>query len=81
MHAVDQFLQRQINRQSLPSVHYYIFNKEHIIHHFSGGLADIENKKPAQEDTTYHAFSVTKTFTALAVMQLVEKNCCTRKIL
>src|SRR5262249_17936589 len=36
------------------------------------GVADIESKTPATPDTAYQLASVTKTFTATAVMQLVE---------
>ena len=74
MHAVDQILHRHINEQDMPSVQYYIFSMDQLIHHFSEGFADIKNKKPTHARITYHAFSVTKTFTALAVMQLVEKK-------
>jgi CubicO group peptidase (beta-lactamase class C family) len=38
------------------------------------GLADIASKTPVTEDTVFRMASVTKTFTAIAVMQLVEQG-------
>lgn len=38
------------------------------------GLADVERKRPATPETSYRMASVTKMFTATAVMQLVEKG-------
>jgi CubicO group peptidase (beta-lactamase class C family) len=50
------------------------FNKDSIIHKFHDGFADIKNRVPATEHTTYHAFSITKTFTAIAILQLSERQ-------
>ena len=42
---------------------------------FSGhGLADIASRAPVTEDTVFRVGSITKTFTAVAVMQLVEQG-------
>ena len=38
------------------------------------GLADIATKTPVTEDTVFRIGSITKTFTAIAVMQLVEQG-------
>ena len=38
------------------------------------GLADVENSVPAKPDTAYRLASISKTITATAVMQLVEKG-------
>ncbi len=74
MKQVDIFLQKQIDESKTPSLNYAVFNKEKIIHQFIAGYADIKNKIKAERETTYHAFSVTKTFTALAILQLAEQN-------
>lgn len=71
---IEAILTKQINRSKTPSVQYLIFNKDSIIHKFVGGLADINDKKNTSENTTYNAYSVTKTFTALAVLQLAEQG-------
>ena len=39
------------------------------------GLADVTSRTPVTEDTVFRIGSVTKLFTAIAVMQLVEEGC------
>ena len=69
---VKQILTNEIESDKSPSVQYYLFDKDSIIESFQHGFADITKQKYTNIDTTYHAFSVTKTFTALAIMQLAE---------
>ena len=38
------------------------------------GLADVEAKTPVSEETVFRVGSITKTFTAIAVMQLWEQG-------
>jgi len=74
MDLIQGILKRQVTSNSSPSVQYVIFDKDHIIGNYNFGLADIKNNITASVSTTYHAFSVTKTFTALAVLQLAEQG-------
>jgi len=74
MKEIDNILIGQVEKNKTPSVQYIIFNTDSIIHRFQSGLADIKNKINTSENTTYNAFSVTKTFTALAIMQLAEQK-------
>ena len=41
---------------------------------FGHGVADVESKEPITEDTVFRIGSITKTFTAVAVMQLWEQG-------
>ncbi len=41
---------------------------------YAGGWADIQNQKAMMLDTTLMAYSMTKTFTAVAILQLVEQG-------
>ena len=72
MHEIDIILSKLIEKNKTPSVQYFLFNKDNIIHKFIAGHADIKNQKKVDEYTTYNAFSVTKTFTSLAILQLAE---------
>lgn len=63
-----------VHTQQTPSVQYVMFSQNNIIHHFQAGYADIKHKTEVSDKTTYHGFSVTKTFTALAVLQLAQQN-------
>jgi len=74
MTNVDSILIEQIVDNKTPSVQYLFFNKDSIIHEFRKGFADIKNGIKTSAGTTYHAFSVTKTFTALAILQLAEQQ-------
>ena len=74
MTDITQILNNEIESDKSPSVQYYLFDNERIITSFRLGFADIGKQKQTNENTTYHAFSVTKTFTALAVLQLAEQG-------
>ncbi len=67
-------LLQEIENKKTPSIQYYIFDQHNIIDSFQKGFSDIAKKKTVDVNTTYPAFSVTKTFTALAILQLVEKG-------
>jgi len=41
-----------------------------VLYRFNGGYADIRQKIPVRDNTTFNAYSVTKTFTAAAVVKL-----------
>ncbi|HLN53664.1 MAG TPA: serine hydrolase domain-containing protein [Lentimicrobium sp.] len=70
MNDIDKILTKQVKDNKTPSVQYIIFTTDTIIHRFQLGYADIKNKQNTQEETTYNAHSVTKTFTALSILQL-----------
>jgi CubicO group peptidase (beta-lactamase class C family) len=74
MDEIDIILAREIEENNTPSLQYVIFDKEKILHKFYSGYADLKNQKCTDEKTSCHLFSVTKTFTALAVLQLAEKK-------
>lgn len=74
MNKVDNILIKQVEQNKTPSVQYIIFNKDHVIHSFQFGYSDVKNQQKTTENTTYNAYSVTKTFTALSILQLAEQN-------
>ena len=74
MNEIDNTLSKEITNDKTPSVQYYFFNKDSILKSFQMGFADISGQKEADANTTYNAFSVTKTFTALAILQLSENG-------
>ena len=68
----ETILKNFIKDGDTPSVQYAFFNADSIIYSYKSGLANIRYNLHAHEKTTYNAYSVTKTFTALSVLQLVE---------
>ena len=71
--AADQYLTALVARDKTPSVQYIFFNASEILYTKISGWADIIGEIKASEKTSYFGFSLTKTFTALAVLQLAEK--------
>ncbi|MBN2611079.1 MAG: beta-lactamase family protein [Bacteroidales bacterium] len=74
MNAIDHELIKQIEKHKTPALHYIIFNKDSILYRFKKGFSDVKNEKPIDENTKFNAFSITKTFTALAILQLEEQG-------
>jgi D-alanyl-D-alanine carboxypeptidase len=74
MKEMQSILLEQVSGNNSPSVQYILFDKDSIIKRYSFGLANIKDKKEVDENTTYNAYSVTKTFTALAILQLAEQK-------
>jgi D-alanyl-D-alanine carboxypeptidase len=70
----DNILNSLVGRNKTPSVQYAYFTKDAIIHSYKAGLADILNKNEVTAATTCNIYSITKTFTALAVLQLAERK-------
>jgi D-alanyl-D-alanine carboxypeptidase len=54
-----------------PGIQYIIVDKSSVIFEHSSGLADIKNPTFLSMDHTMAAFSMTKTITAIAILQLV----------
>ena len=58
-----------------PSLNCIVFNKYgEDVFNLSHGLSNVENKSRVNIETCYGIGSVTKIFTALAVLKLVERN-------
>jgi CubicO group peptidase (beta-lactamase class C family) len=56
----------------VPGLQYIVVNAYGTLFKYAGGWADIQNRKAMTLDTTMMAYSMTKTFTAVAILQLVE---------
>lgn len=71
---IEEILSKKIEKGKFPSVQYYLFNEDNILKSVQLGFANIGQKQQVDINTTYNASSVTKTFTALAVLQLAEQG-------
>jgi CubicO group peptidase (beta-lactamase class C family) len=71
---VKTFLINQTGESEIPGIQYIVMDSSHLIFDFAGGLADIKNQLPMKSSTTIMAFSMTKTLTAVAIFQLLEKG-------
>lgn len=74
MTNINDFLKDQVDNQQTPSIQYAFFDNESIIYEFSYGLRNIKTEEKVDVSTNYHLYSVTKTFTALSVLQLAQEG-------
>ena len=65
--ALNQYL-----RSEVPGLQYIAATAGQVLFEYAGGWADIHGHKAMALDTTLMAYSMTKTFTAVAILQLAE---------
>lgn len=71
---IDNYLKKLTGNQTPPAISITILKKGETVYAKAFGYADFPQKKIAQLDTIYPWWSVTKIFTATAIMQLYEKK-------
>ncbi len=71
---VTELLQKQVESRNTPGLYYAFFDGDKILFESSCGKADLKAGIPVKPSSTFYGFSVTKTFTAIAVMQLAEQG-------
>jgi D-alanyl-D-alanine carboxypeptidase len=69
--AVDDYIEKQLKQNNLPGLSLAVVRDGKIEKARGYGLADVELSVPATEHTVYQWASVTKQFTATAIMLLV----------
>jgi CubicO group peptidase (beta-lactamase class C family) len=60
--------------QESPAYHYIMFDLDTTLVEQYAGFQNLEQSKSMNQVTSFRAFSITKTFTAVAVMQLIENG-------
>lgn len=74
MHPVKTLLNRQVTEGHTPSVQYIHFDARKILFRHTVGFVNLSTGQAPTCDTLYQSYSVTKTFTAIAILQLSEKG-------
>ena len=69
-----QLLEADRQRLKIPGLSAAILEDRDVLWTQGFGYADVERRVPATPDTLYHIASITKTFTAILVLQLVEQG-------
>ena len=72
--TLETFIERQMRQKQLPAFSIALVDDQQIVWARGFGYADPQRKVPATADTEYRVGSVSKLFTDIAVMQLVEKG-------
>jgi CubicO group peptidase (beta-lactamase class C family) len=69
-----QLQQRYLDTGKLPCAQVLIARRGEPVYQTVLGLMDVERKRPAQADTIYRIYSMTKPMTSIAFMMLVEEG-------
>lgn len=66
---LNQYVQSEV-----PGLQYIAVTADRVLFEYAAGWADIQGQKAMTLDTTLKAYSMTKTFTAVAILQLAEQR-------
>jgi CubicO group peptidase (beta-lactamase class C family) len=72
--ALRPFIARQLTEKQIPGLSIALVDDQQIVWAQGFGVADPKSKKPATAATVYRIGSVSKLFTDIAIMQLVERG-------
>jgi serine beta-lactamase-like protein LACTB len=72
--ALEPFIAHEVEDKKLPALSIALVDDQHIVWARGFGFADPKAKKPATVETVYRVGSVSKLFTDIAVMRLVEQG-------
>jgi CubicO group peptidase (beta-lactamase class C family) len=72
--AIDAIAERALAEGPVAGISLVVARRGRIIHSAGYGFADLENRLPASEVTVYRVGSITKQFTAAAIVRLVEEG-------
>ena len=71
---LESFIFEKMSRTKIPGLSIAIVEKDRVVYAKGFGFRDVENGLKATPSTLYGIGSITKSFTALAIMRLVEKG-------
>lgn len=71
---VDDFLLAQMKEKNIPGLQIAVIRHHKVIKTASYGIANIQDHVKVDKDTVFNIASMTKAFTSVAVMQLVEQG-------
>jgi CubicO group peptidase (beta-lactamase class C family) len=69
---MDHFIKNEMQKRNIPGLQLAIVKNGAIVKLGNYGLADLQNSIPVSENTVFIINSITKAFTGVAIMQLVE---------
>ena len=71
---VDEYIQTEMKKRHIPSLALAVTQNGKVVKQKAYGLANVELNVPATPETLYQIASTTKTFTAAAILKLVEEG-------
>ena len=69
---VESYLTALVSDSTTPGIQYLVVDAGDVVFEYTGGWADLGRQVPVDAATTMMAYSMSKTITAAAVLQLVE---------
>lgn len=72
--AVQARLDSLLDASRTPGLQYLVVNADQTVFEYAGGWADLARRQPMCATTTMMAYSMSKTVTAAAVLQLIESQ-------
>jgi CubicO group peptidase (beta-lactamase class C family) len=72
--AFDTFFDARLADQGIVGASFVLLRDHRAVHAHTFGLADLAARRPVDADTIFHWASITKTFTAIAIMQLRDRG-------
>ncbi len=72
--TIDSIVEAVLAKESVPSIAVGLRFGRDFLFIKAYGVADVDRNVPARADTIYHISSLTKQFTAAAILQLVERG-------
>jgi CubicO group peptidase (beta-lactamase class C family) len=72
--AFDRFFDARLTEQGIVGASFVLLHDHRMVHQKVFGLADLGVRRPVDADTIFHWASITKTFTAVAIMQLRDRG-------
>ncbi|MFN3347188.1 MAG: serine hydrolase domain-containing protein, partial [Candidatus Bipolaricaulaceae bacterium] len=72
--TLEEFVRERMRRTRLPGVSLALVRGDEVVYARGFGFRDLEKKLPATPATAYGIGSITKSFTALAILQLAEEG-------
>ncbi len=74
INLLENWIDREYRRRQIPGLSVGVVAGDSLVWSRGFGLANIDQKLPITKDTRYRIGSITKTFTATAIMQLMERG-------
>src|SRR5688572_2099260 len=71
---INSYLQAVVDKQQIPGLTLAATRNDTVIYTGAFGFKNVETKEPMKQGYNFHWASVSKTFVATAIMQLVEKG-------
>jgi len=71
---IDSLIKAKQTKYSIPGLSIAVVHHDKVFYNKGFGVRDINTKQPVDQNTIFHTASLSKLFTAQAVMNLIDKN-------